>query len=314
MTGSLTGALSHGICPAFDWYRATVPAHHSLVLQALQAALSDGGVSYEVQPGKGRFNYLESTSLVDAGERLVTVLHGGPNGNPSVESSGDNAPALANFLRSTWIDHKPSRVDVAIDFKGSDLFNTMIALIHRFADTYRLNCTSVINRDKSKGDTYYLGSRSSAVFVRCYEKGKQLQSNTCGGVSIGLDDWVRLELEAKPLKPFRLSAARLEPAEFWGLADWTRKLVKEALSMDVEPIRMRPQRVADHERAMGFLASQYGPTLLRHLERMGGDQDRFLSDLLARIRGEGEYAEERGPRMIELRHQGVPTTGWRRAS
>lgn len=305
MTGGVVPASESALESRFDWYRATVPAHHALILDRLSDAIGECGR----EAGRGRFNYHERTSLTVDGEAVVNVLHGGPNGHPSVESTGDNAPALAGFLRGAWPEHRPSRVDVAIDMRRAGLFNDMVALFGRFSDRYRLNCTSVINRDPSKGDTYYLGSRSSAVFVRCYEKGKQLQTNTCEGVSIGLDDWVRLELEAKPLKPFRDQAAILEPDAFWGLAEWTRSLVKEAVSMDVEPLRMRPQRVADHERAMRFLASQYGPTILRELRNHDGDTAALGQALVDRIKGTGEYADT-GPRMAEYR----PGQGWRRAS
>lgn len=301
----LSGAVGKPIESVFDWYRATVPAHHSLLLDRLCSAIGE----HTLDRGRGRFNYLERTSILMEGEAVVNVLHGGANGHPNVESSGDNAPQLAGFLRQAWPEHKPTRIDVAIDFQGPNLFNSMVKLIGKFADTYRLNCTSVINRDPTKGDTYYLGSRSSALFVRCYEKGKQIQTNTCPGASIGLDDWVRLELECKPLKPFRLEAAKLEPSQFWGLSAWTRELVKEALSMEVEPLQMRPQRVADHERAMRSLAAQYGPTLLRHLERCGGDEAAFTSDLLDRLRGRGDHADT-GPRITEY----TPGSGWRRAS
>jgi hypothetical protein len=301
----LTGIQSDPIVSKFDWYRATVPAHHGLLLDRLTSAIGN----HTLDQGKGRFNYHERTSICIDGEAVVNVLHGGPNGHPNVESSGDNAPLLAGFLREAWPDHRVTRADVAIDMVGPDLFNSMVRLIGKFADSYRLNCTSVINRDPTKGDTYYLGSRSSAVFIRCYEKGKQLQHAACPGRSLGWDHWVRLELESKPLKPFRLEAAKLEPSEYWGLAAWTRELVKEAVAMDVKPLQMRPQRVADHERAMRFLASQYGPTLLRHLDRCGGDEAEFAADLLARVRGDGEYADDT-PRIAEF----TPGSGWRRAA
>jgi DNA relaxase NicK len=302
MNGGRTNPL---IEAHFDWYRATVPAHPALILDRVQEAIEAGGARCTRTTGKGRFNYHELTSVCVEDEAVVKVLHGGPNGHPNVESSGSNAPALAGFLRDVWPEHSLTRGDVALDLQADGLFNSMVRTIGVYADRYRLKCTSVINRDPAKGDTYYLGSRSSAVFVRCYEKGKQLQSVQHDGRSLGLDDWVRLELECKPLKPFRGGAAKLEPAQFWGLSEWTMELAKEVAAMDVKPIKMRPQVVADHERAMRFLASQYGPTILRQLERCDGNKQVLVDDLLDRIRGEGEHADS-GPRMAEYQ----PGKGW----
>ena len=296
---------SQVIEPVFDWYRATVPAHHLKVLEALKTAIPEA----VEDRGKGRFNYLERTSLQVDGENLVNVLHGGPNGNPSVESTGDNAPALARLLRHYWPVHRPSRIDVALDMQRDGLFASMDAVMREWSDRYRLNLSKVENHDPRKGDTYYLGARSSAVFVRCYEKGKQLQDKMAPGRSLGWDNWVRLELECKPLKPFRETAAVLEPLAFWGLSGWTQSLLKRVLDMDVQPLRMRPQRVADHERAMRSLVVQYGPTLLKELAAFKGDEVACATELFDRILKRGEWADS-DARFVQY----TPSNGWRHAS
>lgn len=275
------GSLTH----QFDWYQATVPAHHELLIRQLLANAPEGTQRVN---GKGAWNYLESAALVSDGEVITKVYHGGQNGHPNASSTGDHAPALAGVLRACFPDHRVSRLDVAIDMRGDGLFDDVVGVMSRVGREYRLKGEKIIPDDLDDGSTYYLGSRASPLRVRCYEKGKQLHKFTGDAVWRLFFDWTRLELQVRPEKDFKTLAAKMEPEAFWGCAAWTRELADGALAMSPEPVTMKPARIADQERAMRFLVTQYGDTIRRQMRKLGGP-DAFLHDLMFRM---GELQED----------------------
>ena len=276
--------LSH----RFDWYQATVPAHHELLLRELLANAPEGTTRAD---GAGRWNYKGSATLASDGEPLCVVYHGGPNGHPNASSTGDHAPALAGVLRSLFPAHRVSRADIAIDMRGEGLFDEVVRVMSGVGRQFRLKGEKIIPDDLDDGSTYYLGSRSSPLRVRCYEKGKQLHKLTGDPVWRLFFDWTRLELQVRPEKDFKTHAATMEPEAFWGCAPWTRELVAGALAMNPSPVTMKPMRIADHERAMRALTSQYGDTIRRHVRKLGG-WDGFLHDLQFRLGELEEQADE----------------------
>lgn len=275
-----------GHSSVFDWYRATVPASVELLASA---CLDLAGPSARVVNGKGRFNYLHSLTVEAHGDRVATILHGGSNGHPNVEASGQNAPALAAMLRAGG-EHRVTRCDIAVDLHGDGLFKQLRRRAHRIARDNGIACREVRNpTDASKGETVYLGSRKSAVFARIYEKGKAErtayledgegvygngQASVYGNVPAEvLDSWVRVELEVKPQKEMKAVAARLEPHQFWGISAWTQRLAQEVLDMAADPIPFHPRRTASDERAFRFMCAQYRNLLRRRAADVhGGDR------------------------------------------
>lgn len=269
----------------FDWYRATVPVAPHILVETIR---QEAGKYATVTEGKGRFNYTHSKTIEYCGDRVATVLHGGPNGHPNVEASGGRyAPRLAALLRSKG-EHNVTRCDVAVDLFGEGLFERLRDMAGGIADEHGLSCRDVTDRDKSKGDTRYLGSRQSQVFARIYEKGK------AGGETEDRIDpdllrhWVRIELEVKPQKGMKAKAALLEPSEFWGVSPWTLQLAKGALDMDAQPIPFTPRRNSNDERAFAHCMDQYGETFRRLcVAKYQGDEDAFLEAIRRNVFREG---------------------------
>ena len=263
----------------FAWYRATVPAHPELLLNAV---LSLAESLPTVEEGKGRFNYRHALTVTEAGDRLATILHGGPNGHPNVEASGERAPRLAELLRSMGT-HRVTRCDVAIDLYGDDTFRATEELAHRIAQDNGIQLRKIASPlDRSAGDTVYLGSRKSSLFARIYEKGKA--DRNVYGDSVGsdaLEPWVRCELEVKPEKDMKALAATMSPDAFWGCSDWTARLASEAFAMSPEPIPFHPRRTASDDRAFAFMCAQYRNLLRRRCEeRHGGDREALAREIL----------------------------------
>lgn len=269
------GDLAH----RFDWYQASVPTSQAALLAVLLGNLPE---TVERIEGKGFNSFAHRVDLVEEGEILATVMHGGVNPHPNAKSTGDNAPALAGVLRHAFPEHRVSRLDVCIDMRGEGLFDEIVRLMSTTGKAYRLKGEKIIPDDLDDGSTYYLGARASPLRVRCYEKGKQLYKLTGDPVWRNFFDWTRLELQVRPEKAFKSSAASMEPEAFWGCSAWTRDLASGALSMSPEPVTMKPTRIADHERAMRALTAQYGATIRRQVMKLGS-WEAFVEDLQNRL-------------------------------
>lgn len=263
----------------FDWYRATVPAHHDLLTDA---CMTLGGRYAQLEEGKGRFSYLHSRTITAAGDRVATILYGGQNVHPNVEASGNRAPALADMLRAAG-PHRVTRCDVAIDLYGDGLFDQLSDLASAIAGEYRLGLRRISNPiDRTAGDTVYIGSRKSVVFARIYEKGKADRAAYSVDEAEALAGWVRCELEVKPEKEMKARAATVQPDEFWGISAWTAHLAKEALNMSPDPLPFHPRRLASDERAYRFSVQQYRAVYQRLCaDRFGGDRQAFMRQLEA---------------------------------
>lgn len=264
----------------FDWYQATVFATPEALISELVSNLPADIIRRD---GKGFNSYKQRAEFGNLdGELFSTVQWGGVNPHPNVMATGDHSPALAAVLRARWPHHRVSRLDVAVDGRGDGLFDEIVAAMSAIGRTHRMKGEKIIPDDLDDGSTYYLGSRTSPLRVRCYEKGKQLFKETGDPVWRNFFDWTRLELQVRPQKDFKAGAAALQPADFWGCAQWTRDLSSAVLDLKPEAVTMRPTRIADHERAMRALTAQYGPTILRQVEKLGS-WDAFSADLQRRL-------------------------------
>ena len=127
------------------------------------------------------------------------------------------------------------------------------------------------------GGTVYVGSRTSPVFVRIYEKGKQVLGEVGAGAltvdaqQLGVDlkghpieTWARCEIEVKPKAHARSDLAHLPAERFWGCSEWTASLYKNLSGSDVERINVGSVWQADDlSRTVRSMLNQYGRTLER---------------------------------------------------
>jgi len=255
----------------------------------VDAVLESAGEGASVESGRGRFNYVNSTTVSVGGDRVATVLHGGSNGHPNVEASGERAPALAELLRARG-PHRVTRCDVAVDLYGEGVFQGVELIAHGIAADHGLKLRKIASPiDRSAGETVYIGSRDSSVFGRIYEKGKADAAAYGGASPATLNLWVRVELEVKPAKEMKALAASMAPEAFWGVSTWTARLAAEALAMAPDPIPFHPRRTATDDRAFAFMCAQYRNLLRRRCDdRHGGDRQALAAEILASIYSDQE--------------------------
>ena len=251
----------------FDWYAATVRDDPDSVLSGLSLDLGA-----EVVAGRALHGYETGWDLKAGGSVVARMLCGGRNGAPHVWASGDDTGPLVAAVRARWPRlHRVSRMDAAQDFDGQGTWERLYRACLALADERGLKIDQAGDWHRGlAGRTFYVGGRRSAVFVRLYEKGKQLRGLALDG---GLDisaDLVRLEVQVRPEGAARDRAALGEPEEAFGYADWSRELARQVLGLDVERVHIRERRESDDDRALAWLVRQYGEHLERLAEQRGG--------------------------------------------
>lgn len=245
----------------FDWYQATVPENPIRIIQCLKTEL--GG--YEVREGKGRHNYHQSFTILDAnGERLAGILCGGQNGNPNVTASGQITPRFVDVLRANWPRHNVTRFDAAEDFGGADTFERLEAICRGVAAAHRVKGYAYTPDDLAEGRTYYIGSKSSPVRARLYDKAAELRSSVAPDQHSEIPEHLtRLEVQARPEKEFKAWGALLPVESVWGMSGWSYDLYGKVFDLPIERICMKANRETDDARAYRFMLMQYRRVLER---------------------------------------------------
>lgn len=247
----------------FDWYAATIDAPPNVILGTLVERMGAHGV----ESTRGLHGYTEGWEIKGENGTVARVLAGGRNPHPHAWASGSDTDAFVEAVRSSWRDsHTVSRMDSAEDFQGAgaDTWERLNAMCLAIADEQRLKVSQAGDYHRLRdGRTLYVGSKKSPVFLRLYEKGKQLRSQVTEGADLIPDDWCRLEVQVRPAKDAKRAAAHVSPEQAWGFAAWTAQLAERCIGLDVPRVQMHVWREADDARALWFMARQYGLMLKR---------------------------------------------------
>lgn len=244
--------------PRLDWMQATILEDVDTITETLAGSL--GG---DVVPGRGLNGYRASNIIKRHDETLARVLYGG-NGNPHLIASGVATDDVVPVLRTAWAGiHEVTRMDSAQDFDqlgGYDSVRAVLVDLHERSGISKFEIESTKNGVRSR--TIYLGSPSSRVRVRLYEKG--MFEHQLGNEEASLG-WFRLEAQIRPTGDARVAAAQLDASEAWGLSSWTQELASRVMGLDVERVTMRQRREPDYARAVEAMRRQYGGVLARAL-------------------------------------------------
>lgn len=294
LTGGSTPIAEQALTGRFDAYCATIYAPAEAVFDELHCLMESAGLDPVAgDGGKARFYAVNRTLTDYKGRQLLALKSGGANPHPHVECYGPTSAVLADYLRS-GMRHRPTRIDHAADRRASGLFDRMHDYAKSLCKQYRLKLG--YGGDWSTPDagrTIYIGSPSSQVRLRIYEKGLKYAHDLGLPVTDELRDWVRFELQFRPQAD---SAKRLAPTidgpQLWGSTIWANQLANEVLSMATEPVSIRERRESNRERALRFMGAQYSSHLKGLLADCNGDLAEFgraVADL-ANLLGDTEQA------------------------
>jgi hypothetical protein len=240
--------------PRFDWMQKTIHEDPAEVFEVLAGTLGT-----DLEPARGLNGYHRSMILKRQGETLARVNYGGPNGWPNVVTSGPATDDVEPVMRTLWDRQEVTRMDSAQDFDQLGGYDELHTVMVELADRFGLSKFEIESTKRGvRSRTAYLGSPSSPVRVRLYEKGMFEHQLGNDQASAG---WFRLEAQIRPRKEVRHTAAVMDASEAWGFSRWTRELASVAMNLDVQPVRMQQKRDPDYLRALDALRKQYTATL-----------------------------------------------------
>lgn len=254
-----------GLTARFDWYAATVRDDAFELERTICAGLDATSMG-----GKPMHGYEQARVFLDSeGVAIAHMLFGGSNGNPHAWASGNASPAFAQVIRAAYpTTHHVTRADSAIDFRDrDDAWDRVYNLLKSVAEDKRLKLSTAGDwirprHESENGRTLYVGSMKSPVFIRLYEKGKQLRAGASPDELPNIDrDWLRLEVQVRPQKDARHRAAASSAGDMWGYSSWTLDVAQRFAGLDVERVTMHEFRDADLERSFSWMLDQYRKVL-----------------------------------------------------
>lgn len=254
----------------WDW-SATTHAGRDRVVNDLLDAVG----TVVALPAGGLQGWTQSVEGYDGqGYKLATVYFGGRDDVHCVASSG-----AADAVRSEVTydgEVKTSRVDTRVDSLVP--FDDLRAVLIEAAGprTKVVEMRSSVGGE-STGRTVYLGSPTSAVRVRLYEKWLESPGQYEEGTS-------RVEVQLRPPSRAKVAVSKWSRAETFCASQLTRRLA-DALGSDLEvPASLQKSRgTPDLERTLAAMGEQYGKAYARWMRVSGGDVGVVL-DHLSRTR------------------------------
>lgn len=246
----------------FDAYSATTTGANPYQLADLF------GPGLTTKEGRGFHQFGRRLGFVDdTGSEVGSVQWGGSHGERSMlEVKGERSPEVVERLRSLCA-HRVTRMDSAADFDAPRAFQRLYRQCVAVKRNHRLKGRKDGDWDDfpELGRTFYVGSPQSVSMLRLYEKGKQPEY-----AHLERPDWVRAEMQVRPVKEARDTLSKATPLDVWGCSAWGRELAGAILAEHVDPHPAGTTwRPADRDRALQWMCRQYGAHLLSLKDDLG---------------------------------------------
>lgn len=274
----------------FDYYSCTIDDKPERVINKL---VQLGQTMEDASSIARRYHYQQGFRVLHQRKGLAATICAGGNGSRVLAfASSDNTDEFVKLVRDTWPDnHFVTRMDSAQDFVTPKSYTKLHKVTKRIAIESKLKFTSIGDElNPMQGRTQYIGAPSSAFRARLYEKGleqfgqilermhkqgfempmESFQFKTPEGHMVNPQDWVRLELQARPeTEEAKLLAAHSTPEQAWGFSRWTHDLAVKAMQLKLERMYIKPHKRTDQEKAFRWMCNQYANVLLAQHNDLG---------------------------------------------
>jgi phage replication initiation protein len=271
-----------------DWFGFRSKGELSDVLGGLRSAFSSDLPSLSARPRKGGWNGFKSSVNLCLGDMVVGMMaYGGESqrGSVAVNISGTGCAWLipdwdhVQDAVSSLPDYQLRRVDIALDTYHREVTHDKVVQAHR-SGLFTLSgrppsMTRIEAEDPLEGSTIYIGKRTNAKFLRCYEKGLELVKDYPRGAireinNVPVEDIYRVELELKAVEgPLPIDLIDKRDQYFAGSYPYLQTV------LDVKPeVFIQSREKAPQNSLAGMLANirqQYGSTLFTALMAHQGD-------------------------------------------
>lgn len=269
-----TGVVNGGY--GWDWTATTHDARGSEatvpeVVRDLTECF-DGALAL---PGKGLQGWSESVQIFDAGGyRLGQVYYGGERTDVHVVSTSAEADATRPRVVGKY-GAKTSRVDTRVDTLLT--YEDLEELLRTAAGAKaRLRFVRSEQAGESLGRTLYVGSPTSQVQIRLYEKWLESPGQYVEGTN-------RVEVQLRPPSRAKAEVSTWTPAETFCATELSRRVAGLLGHHVAHPATMQKHRgTPDLERTLQAMSRQYGPGVDRWLKATGGEVGTVLDYLLSR--------------------------------
>lgn len=248
-----------GVGFGWDWSSTTHQGHEHAVADLVRAL-----TPATVLPGAGLQGWSRSLACFDAGGFLIGKVYFGGRDDVHVVSTSAAADGARGSVTSLH-GCRTARVDTRVDSLAS--FDELATLLQEASMTYgsRVTVIESSERGESLGRTIYLGSPSSWVRIRLYQKWLESPGEYADGTN-------RVEVQLRPPSRVKEAVSSWTRAETFGASKVTRD-VALMLGEYIEPAGtlQRQKGTPDLQRSMEAMAAQYGPAVRRWLDVSGGD-------------------------------------------
>lgn len=248
----------------FDWYQASIKEASPDVIMATIQKVEKHGDWEETRPLK---NYYRAAAFVVGSETRFKINFGGQNEEhgANIIGTGPAAQPLSEILRAKFPVHRVSRLDACEDYHHPRAYAYLRGLALKIAKAQRVKCREIVKPliESDDGSTLYLGADTSALSMRVYEKGKQLDCGT---------EWVRVELQVRPQKDQKAIVSMLSSTEVWGLSKWSHAMAVEMGKKNLQRVNAQVWQPSDHDRAYRFMLKQYRAVLESMLATHGSPE------------------------------------------
>ena len=251
----------------FDAYTATMKGPKPDDL--MQILFDQVGTAAGFSKTRGFHTFGERLAIKDgSGHEFGAIQWGGRQEDRLMfEVKGEHSQKAAEALRARF-EHRVTRVDACADFDAPGAFEALLAPSIEVKKERRIMGGKAGDWDDfpEKGRTLYLGSQSSPVRMRLYEKGLQPEY-----AHLNRPNWARIEVQVRPAKEAKEAFASLSPLEVWGAARWTRDIAAKVLEQHIDPHPAgTTYRLTDRETALRWMCKQYGQHLTSLAQDLGG--------------------------------------------
>lgn len=274
----------------FDYYAATIQDDPEKVLAKLAKL---GHAHDRCDRLAATYHYQTGISVHNRHSGLACRVFFDRGKSPYAFASSDATEAFSGLLRAEWPDrHLVTRFDPCQDFYDVAARRKVSKFIRSFAKARDIRLRQIVNPiHPTAGNTTYLGGDKSPFRLRAYDKGweqfakvhaelgrkrievdaKEITFKTPEGVEVHPDQWIRVELVARPQDAeARRVAASCTPEEAWGLTAWTHEFAHRLFSLDLERVFFRGRKISTDDKALQWMLTQYAGPLGRLAESLEG--------------------------------------------
>lgn len=289
----------------FDWFQATLPNADGKAIcdvggpdetRAIDAAFA-WAVQQGLHPGRicgGHNGYRAALPFLRSPEskEVVVRLNSGSTSGvmPNVMLTGGHGACayLAPELQKAFPDARLSRADAAVDWSQEGLWDELLDMARTLSrGNDKLGGVRVIESDQ--GRTFYLGSRTSTVSLRVYEKDMERAARGVISADEIDPDLVRIEWTFRPQSKSKTGMFGKSPGDMIRTSVWARDFMSRAA--EIMHVTDRAERIYKENVEREVVEKTLESTVQHGAHQYSKSFARLAAVRLVELYFDGDFAE-----------------------